>query len=290
MWLCQRGMVCIVCKRCTVTYSCIIHSDMFVLCVFLCMCWQVLGSQESLHQDPESGNMAAPAEDREPSSTIDDQAAGDTEVKVLLLPHTCLHFPPDQDLAAGGATPGPSSQDDCRSLSCSTSIKNSSSADHLSHPVSPHHSEMQALMTAHRDVDEDDDEDEGFDERHRCTARLEDKVRGSEEEDGAGSLQMEQTRKSEERRKSKTLMDMLLEDCWWWPPLGCTGEGASHLGVDGQWYREGGRGGVGHGREEGGGCHWSKMSDTLPTVGLGSVIVTVQGVVDNELNAEVRCV
>ncbi|KAL8621474.1 hypothetical protein ACOMHN_058236 [Nucella lapillus] len=141
---------------------------------------QVFGSQESLHQDAESGNMAVAVDDHEASSTTDDQGTADSEVKVLLLPHTCLHFHPGHHDPSppDSASAGPS--DACHSPSCIHSVRHSTSADRLSQaassssssspsPSAAQDSEMQALMSPPRhDDDEEEEEDEGFDERHRC--------------------------------------------------------------------------------------------------------------------------
>lgn len=167
-----------------------------------------------MHQDPESGNITHPVEDHEPSSTTDDQATVDTEVKVLLLPHTCLHFHPGNDPASDStAAAGTSSQDECHSPSCSNSIKTSTSADRLSHASTTRNTEMQALMSAQHDED-DEEEDEGFDERHRCTHQGGDgdSNKGVSTDPGAGSTRLV-VRLPEEKGKSKAHVgDFMVED------------------------------------------------------------------------------
>nr|KAG5685622.1 hypothetical protein BaRGS_001503 [Batillaria attramentaria] len=125
---------------------------------------QVFGSQESLHQDVESGAVAVPVEEHEPSSTTDDQVAVDTEVKVLLLPHTCLHFHPGEDGALGSAAGAGCSQDGSQSPTGSASLRHSGSGDRLS-ASSSHCAETQALMSTNQD--EEEENDEGFEERER---------------------------------------------------------------------------------------------------------------------------
>lgn len=169
-----------------------------------------------MHQDPESGNITHPVEDHEPSSTTDDQVTVDTEVKVLLLPHTCLHFHPGNDPASESTTAaGTSSQDECHSQSCSNSIRTSASADRLSHTSTTHDTEMQALMSAQMDEDEDDEgEDEGFDERHRCAHRG--AGDGDSSRDGGTELGADSTRSAvrvpEEKGKSKVLGSVVVEN------------------------------------------------------------------------------
>ncbi|XP_076446578.1 RING finger protein 150-like [Babylonia areolata] len=155
---------------------------------------QVFGSQESVHQDPESGNIVVAVDDHEPSSTTDDQATADTEVKVLLLPHTCLHFHPSHDASSPDSAAGTSSQDACHSPSCSHSVRHSPSADRLSRASSSttHDMEMQALMSPRHDDDEEEEEDEGFDERHRCALQSGSRKGSDAAVDlGAGAMQLE---------------------------------------------------------------------------------------------------
>lgn len=133
---------------------------------------QVFGSHESVHHDPESGNVPVTVDpDPEHSSTNEDQTGADTDVKVLLLPHTCLHFHPGHNPATydPGAS-GPSSREECHSPTCaSSSVRNSSSAERLSRASSAHDTEMQALMAPPLpEEEEDEDVDEGFDEHHSC--------------------------------------------------------------------------------------------------------------------------
>lgn len=51
---------------------------------------QIGGSQESVHQDPEARPAAVISQEPEMSSSVEDTQA--EEIKVLLIPHTCLHF------------------------------------------------------------------------------------------------------------------------------------------------------------------------------------------------------
>ena len=180
---------------------------------------QVFGSQESVHQDVESGNIPHPVEDHEPSSTTDDQATVDTEVKVLLLPHTCLHFHPghgDPSADPTVAAAGTSSQDECHSPSCSNSVRTSASVDRISHTSASHDTETQALMSAPLDEEE---EDEGFDERHRCSNQGGGGGSGDGDNSskdvgvdlGADSMRLV-VRLPEERGKSKAPGDVAVED------------------------------------------------------------------------------
>lgn len=128
---------------------------------------QVFGSQESVHPDPESGAVAAPVE-HEHSSTTDDQAAVDTEVKVLLLPHSCLHFHPGLDGAAETAARpvGVASGHEERQAGVS-GVRHSASGDRLSRTsLSSLCAETQALMSnAHYEEEEEENGAEGFAER-----------------------------------------------------------------------------------------------------------------------------
>ncbi|KAK7098052.1 hypothetical protein V1264_004940 [Littorina saxatilis] len=132
---------------------------------------QVFGSQESVHPDAEGGNIRVHVEDHEPSSTTDEHPNPDTEVKVLLLPHTCLHFHPGHDPTSDTAASSSSSPDECHSPTCS--VRNSASVDRLSRlSAATLDTEKQALMAESGEEEEEakerDDDDEGFDERHRC--------------------------------------------------------------------------------------------------------------------------
>ncbi|XP_050417377.1 RING finger protein 150 [Patella vulgata] len=52
---------------------------------------QVGGSEDCVHQDGESGAVSVPAEEVEQTSIAEEQGA-EGQVKVLLLPHNCIHF------------------------------------------------------------------------------------------------------------------------------------------------------------------------------------------------------
>ncbi|KAL8581025.1 hypothetical protein ACOMHN_048059 [Nucella lapillus] len=122
---------------------------------------QVMGSQESVHQDPEAGNAtaAAPqADEGDPGAATEEQVLPDTEVKVLLLPHTCLHFHSDQDPAP--PTEGPSTRPDEHAAASSHPVKKSTSSERLTVVTSWQDSEMQALMAGRRDMEEEEDEEE----------------------------------------------------------------------------------------------------------------------------------
>ncbi|CAG5121355.1 unnamed protein product, partial [Candidula unifasciata] len=53
------------------------------------------GSQESVHPDPEAGPVTAVAQEAEVSSSVEDTQT--EEIKVLLVPHNCLHFTAGRD-------------------------------------------------------------------------------------------------------------------------------------------------------------------------------------------------
>ena len=86
---------------------------------------QVFGSQESVHHDAESGAVMGDIHphDLEPSSTTDDPTVGESEqeVKVMLLPHTCLHFHPSAgspDAVAGSRVVPATDTACCRHSEC----------------------------------------------------------------------------------------------------------------------------------------------------------------------------
>ncbi|XP_076467419.1 RING finger protein 150-like [Babylonia areolata] len=121
---------------------------------------QVMGSQDSVHQDPEVDNIPPAVDEGEPSIVAEEQVLPDTEVKVLLLPHTCLHLPSDEDFTMVAA--GPTSQ--VESYSPFSPVGNGASTEQLTLISSWQDSEMEALMATHRDVEE------GVgDGQHRCT-------------------------------------------------------------------------------------------------------------------------
>ncbi|XP_012934961.1 RING finger protein 150 [Aplysia californica] len=61
---------------------------------------QIGGSQESVHADPELGPTSHPVtEEPEVSSSVDEGQS--EEVKVLLVPHTCLHYHVDGNAGEG---------------------------------------------------------------------------------------------------------------------------------------------------------------------------------------------
>lgn len=58
-------------------------------------CPQIGGSQESVHPDPEAGPVIAVVQEPEISSSVEDTQT--EEIKVLLVPHNCLHFTSGRD-------------------------------------------------------------------------------------------------------------------------------------------------------------------------------------------------
>lgn len=122
-----------------------------------------------MHPEVESVAVSVPAEDHEPSSTTDDQAAADVEVKVLLLPYSCLHFQPGQGCMAPdsiSARNRPDSEGQFSPVNAVTvQISSSELKDGLT--ISPSHTALgtdrQALLFVEQGVE---DEDDGFDEHH----------------------------------------------------------------------------------------------------------------------------